>query len=159
MTNNDKTNMKANEIKEKLRSLNACIGAMEWSEGKTLEQIWAECPRGDWMLWLIYYAKVDKRLHTLAKGRCAETVIHLMKDHRSKDAVRAAIDFGNGLIDSYQLVAAYAAAYDAAAAAAAAAYEAAAAYDAAALNNNRLLTANICREVVTYELILKHLTE
>jgi hypothetical protein len=28
--------MKANEIKEKLRSLNACIGAMEWSEGKNI---------------------------------------------------------------------------------------------------------------------------
>jgi len=92
------------------------------------EDAWHNCPRGDWMLWIASKLQVDERILTLAKGKCAETVIHLM-NQRSKDAVKAAIAFGEGKInraelnkyiyaaaaaaaDSYAAYAAYAAAAD-----------------------------------------------
>jgi len=77
---------------------------------------------------------------TLAKGHCANTVRHLMKDERSIAAVDAAIAFGEGKISADELESAYAAAaYAAAVAAADAAY-------AAARKENQQLTADICRK-------------
>ena len=119
----------------KLERLSACKEAVLFSaKFKTPKEAWENCPRGDWMLWIASRLNVDKRLLTLAKGRCAETVLHLMRDQRSKDAVRAAIDFWEGRIDDEQLkiADAYVAAAEAADAYVAAAYAAAAAYVAAA---------------------------
>jgi len=122
----------------KLEKTGACREAILYvKEQENYVKAWQNCPRGDWMLWIAAKLKVDKRLLTLAKGKCAETVLHLMRDQRSKDAVRAAIDYGHGIISDEQLritdAAAYAAAaYTAAYAAYAAAYAAAAAYYAAA---------------------------
>ena len=105
---------------------------------KNYEEAWYNCSRGDWMLWIAAKLQIDKRLLTLTKGKCAATVLHLMKDKRSKKAVKAAIDYGHGLIGDEELKNAAYAAYDAAYAAYAAyasdaAYDAAyAAYDAAA---------------------------
>ena len=138
----------------RLESLNACRDAIIFSKQfKTPKEVWENCPRGDWMLWIAVKLKVNKRLLTLAKGKCAETVIHLMKDQRSKDAVKAAIDYGENRINDQELKIAYAAAYAAAADAAAAAYYAA---DAAARKNNQLLTANICRDILTKEVLLAY---
>ena len=126
----------------KLERLSACKEAVLFSaKFKTPKEAWENCPRGDWMLWIASRLNVDKRLLTLAKGRCAETVLHLMRDQRSKDAVRAAIDFWEGRIDDEQLK--IADAYVAAA-------EAADAYVADdARKQNQLATANICREILT----------
>ena len=190
----------------KLKKLDACKSAIEFSKGfKTYKEVWENCPRGDWMLWLASRLKIDKRLLTLAKGKCAQTVLHLMKDERSRNAVQAAINFGEGLItedelrtaadaaayaayaaDAYAADAAAAYAADAAADAAAAdayaadaaaadaaayaAYAAAAADDAAyaayaadaaaaaddAKKTNQLLTANICREILTEAVYAKY---
>ena len=75
------------------------------------------------MLWLAQKLGVDVRVLTLAKGLCANTVRHLMKDPRSVVAVDAAIAFGRGEMGEKELVvaadAAHAAAYAAAVAAAA----------------------------------------
>lgn len=43
------------------------------------------------------------RLLALASGKCAETVIHLINGERSVDAVKATIDYGNGLITKKEL--------------------------------------------------------
>ncbi|KKN76436.1 hypothetical protein LCGC14_0371220 [marine sediment metagenome] len=69
----------------------------------TPQKAWQASHSGDWMLWLAQRLNINKRLLTLAKGKCAETVLHLMKDDRSKAAINAAIDYGNGLIDDRQL--------------------------------------------------------
>lgn len=69
----------------------------------SFRNMWETCQRGDWLLWISSKLGVDKRVLTLAKGKCAETVIHLMKDERSRNAVQAAIDYGNGLISDKQL--------------------------------------------------------
>jgi hypothetical protein len=162
------------QVDQFLQEINACDIAREWAQGKTIEEVVIECHRGDWLLWLAYKIKADKRSLTLAKGKCAETVIGLMKDDRSRAAVKAAIDYGNGLISDDELkaaadaayaayaadsaYAAYAAAYAAADSAAdAAAYAAAdaAAYaaDSAARKNSQMQTADICREIIGNQII------
>jgi len=124
--------MESTKFKELLKNLNACNDAKEWASGKPWETIYTTCHRGDWLLWLFRRVNPkDKRALSLAKGHCAETVKHLMKDKRSIAAVEAAIDFGNNLITENELAASYAAAAAAYASYAAASYAAAAAADAA----------------------------
>ena len=155
-------------MKELLMKLNACPEAMEWVGNKSWEECYATCHIGDWLLWLFKRTNPDDlRLLTLAKGHCANTVRHLMKDERSLKAVDAAIAFGEGKISREELntsaaaasaaaAAAYtasAAAYAASAAAAsdAAAYVAYAAYAYAAKKENQQLTADICRKYLPIE--------
>ena len=152
-----------------------CTEAVEYrNKYKHFKNAWRYCPRGDWMLWLAYKAGVDKRTLTLAKALCAKTVIHLMKDERSVNAVNVAESYGRGnateeelniarnATDAYAVYAAAAYAADAAAAYAAAAYAvyaaaayAAAAYaaDAAARAKNQKQTADICREILTEQIL------
>jgi hypothetical protein len=124
-------------------SLNPCDNGRDYIDrfrlsNKSFKEAWNECPRGDWMLWLTSKINVDIHIISLAKGHCAKTVYHLMKDERSKDAVVAAINFSRNLITQDELNAAYTNAADAAADAAAyaadAAYAAANAANAAAAN-------------------------
>jgi hypothetical protein len=104
----------------------------------TFAEAWQHCPRGDWMLWIATKAGVDKRTLTLAKALCAKTVIHLMRDERSRKAVEVAEAYGCGKATDEELSAAAAAAADAAHAA-----------HAAARKKNRQATADICREILT----------
>lgn len=68
-------------IQEKLVELRACEDARKWAEGKTMQEIWDTCHRGDWMLWLwVRIYPDDLRTLTLAKGHCAATVLHLMPE-------------------------------------------------------------------------------
>jgi len=144
-------------MKELLQKLNACKDAIEWAGDKSWEECYATCHRGDWLLWLFKRTNPDDlQLLTLAKGRCANTVRHLMKDERSIKAVDAAIAFGEGKISRDELntaAAAADAAYAAADATYAAAYADAASADAAAFaafaaakKENQQLTADICRK-------------
>ena len=117
---------------------------------------WNNCHRGDWMLWLAEKLKVDDRKLTLAKGLCAKTVIHLMKDERSKKAIKIAIDYGKGKLTKKELIEAAAAIFDSNVAAYADAVTAifdsnVAAYASAAdaISKNRGKTANICRKILT----------
>ena len=162
-------------MKELLIKLKACSEAREWAENKSWEEIYNTCHRGDWLLWLFKKTNPDDlQLLTLAKGHCANTVRHLMKDERSIKAIDVAIAFGEGKATREELdnaavdAAADAAAYAAAAAAAAAdaaaadaaayatAYAAtyAAAYAAtyAAKKHNQQLTADICRMYLPIEI-------
>ena len=101
-------------MKELLIKLGACKEAKEWAGDKTWEEIYNTCRRGDWLLWLFQRTNPnDLQLLTLAKGHCANTVRHLMKDERSIKAVDAAIAFGEGRISKAELDDAAAAADDA----------------------------------------------
>jgi hypothetical protein len=169
-------------MKELLISLNACDPAMGFARGKSWREIFETCHRGDWLLWLFSKTKSqseeDFALLTIAKGHCANTVRHLMKDERSIKAVDASINYSGNRVDldaAAAAAAAYAAAYAdayaadaasyAAAAAAADAYAAddayaaaaaadayAAAYaDAYARKKNRKDTADIVRQYIPIE--------
>ena len=136
-------------FKELLIELRACSEAREWAEDKTIEQVVEQCHRGDWLLWLARKVDIGLQPLKLAKGHCANTVRHLMKDERSIKAVDIAIAFGEGKATREELEAA-AAAY-AAAADDAAAYAAADAYAEAAVyakKENQIQTANICRKYI-----------
>ena len=86
-------------IDKLLKRLVACPEAREWAKGKTWAEIYSTCERGDWMLWLFVRTNPrNKRLRTLAAGRCANTVRHLMTDPQSVAGVDAAIAYGEGRI-------------------------------------------------------------
>ncbi len=147
-------------FKELLIKLDACEEAREWARDMPIEEIVSTCHRADWLLWLAKKVDVDLRLRTLAKGHCANTVRHLMKDERSLNAVDVAIAFGEGKATREELDAAAAAAADAAdaayaAVAAAAAAAAADAANAAAYAANRQQAADICRQYIGEALIEK----
>jgi len=129
-------------MKTEIEKFSPCEEALVFRKKyKTFMGAWNNCPRGDWMLWIAQRLDVDIRVLTLAKGYCVKTVIHLMKDQRSKDAIEAAIAFGRNRINESQLKTAYAAA--------AYAYAAAdAAYAYAAADAARTSTLAACAEIV-----------
>ena len=154
-------------MKTEIERFSPCADAIAFRKKyKTFRGAWNACPRGDWMLWIAQKLDVDIRTLTLAKGYCAKTVIKLMKDQRSKDAVKAAIDFGRGKIDKNELIkAAYAAAYAAYAAHAAhaaahaatyAAYAAHAAADAAAYAAYAAYAAHAAADAAAYAAYAAH---
>ena len=124
-----------------LKRYNACDEGYAYSERFNNPITWWNgFERGDWMLWVLSRL-IDRkneaalRKLTLAKALCAKTVLHLMDDERSREAVEVAEKYGSGNATREELCisasAAYAAAetaaYAATAAAAAAAYAAASA--------------------------------
>lgn len=130
------------KVSEKLRAMGACAGegdAVPWAEAqeaqgvKTLAELWAVCPRGDWMLWLAARLSPDAREMEAVAWACA----HLAEsyaaaaDDAAYDAAADAYaaDAAASRSAFFASCAAFAAADDAAAAAAAvtAAYDAAAA--------------------------------
>ena len=137
------------QFKDLLIELNACENAIDWVGDKTIEQALADSQRGDWLLWLAKKLDLPLNKLTLAKARCAKTVIHLMKDQRSIDAVNVAERFGLDECTIEELnTAATDAAYAAAYAAYAAAYAADASYAAATKIKNRKQTSDICIEIL-----------
>ena len=82
----------------------ACPTFLSWAGTQPdLETLWASCHRGDWLLWLAEALEVDHRKIIMTNALCAHTVIHLMKDKRSRDAVRAAFLYGRGKITRDEL--------------------------------------------------------
>ena len=81
-------------FKELLIDINACEEARLWASDRTIEEVLRDSWRGDWLLWLAKKLDLPLNKLTLAKARCAKTVIHLMKDQRSIDAVNIAEKFG-----------------------------------------------------------------
>jgi hypothetical protein len=128
---------------------NPCIKSIEFrNQYPDFQSAWNACPRGDWMLWIASKLNIDEKVLILAKGLCANTVRHLMKNENSLKAIDTAIAFGNGFIPKEELQLSYAAAA-AAYAADAATYSAAYSAAADAEKENQLKTANICREILT----------
>jgi len=97
-------------LQELLKSLDACQGAREWAGDMTIEEVVKKCHRGDWLIWLAQKIGIELRPLTLATALCAKTVLCLMKDKRSVNAVEVAERFGRGEVTKEELNAAYAAA-------------------------------------------------
>jgi hypothetical protein len=126
-------------LQTQLSRIGACQVAVEWAgEYKTLQEAWAACDRGDWMLWLCgkMVGKEGWPTHqaiVLAACDCAELALPFCEKRYPDDArVRNCLAVtrqwaaGNAAIEAVKVAgwAAYAAAYYAAADAADAAYAA-----------------------------------
>ena len=148
-----------NEFRQLLVNLGACSEGLKFAKNLNWQQVYTQCRRGDWLLWLFARANPDNlQLLTLAKGHCAATVIFLMKDERSRKAVEVAILFGEGKATREELNAAAADAANANAnananadaAAAYAAADAAAAYAAAYAADAAYAAANASAAYAAY---------
>ena len=120
-------------MKFEIEKFNACkeyiVFRKNYPDFKTA---WENCPRGDWMLWIAKKLNVDLLKLTTAKALCANTVRHLMMDDRSIEAVEVAILFGQGKASREELNAAAAA---------------------AAKKKNQQETADICRKILTEDVL------
>ena len=124
-------------MKINITKFNPCDDGLEYYNSQPdFETAWNNCPRGDWMLWMAKRMDVDVKILTLAKGLCANTVRHFMKDERSIAAVDAAIAFGKDQITKEELQPVYAAAY--------------ATYIAAAANADAYVAADYAAYVAAY---------
>ena len=131
-------------MKFEIEKFNACKESIVFRKNyPDFKTAWENCPRGDWMLWIAKKLNVDLLKLTTAKALCANTVRNLMRDERSTKAIDVAILFGQGKASREELDAAYAA-YTAAAADAAAAY---------AKRKNQQETADICRRILTEDVL------
>ena len=55
------------KLRDIVRKGVACDEAVAWAEGKSWREIYANCPRGDWLLWLFVRVNPDAvRERTLA---------------------------------------------------------------------------------------------
>lgn len=86
------------QFQKRLKQLGSCSESRIWAKELTAKEAWEQCERGDWLLWWATKENVSLNLIMIAKGKVAETVMHLMNDERSKKAVQCAIDFGEGKI-------------------------------------------------------------
>lgn len=151
------------KVKRILKQLNVCDPALEWAEDKSPKEAWETCIRGDWLLWIAERLHVDEKKLFLTKALVAHRVIHLMKDSRSRNAVRAVFLYGRGKLSKKELDDAYAAAADATVIVTADAPTATATAAAVADENiyrivrqeSLLKSANICRKILTDEVFKK----
>ena len=136
-------------FQSKLRAMHACGEAIRWVGDRDLETAWAQCHKGNWMLWLAARVPIDHKLIVLAACDCAneawpycddDTLTAVMLcDHITREWCEGRADIEDvraarecAYAADAAAYAAYAAAYAAAAAAAAYAAAAYAAADAAA---------------------------
>jgi hypothetical protein len=126
-------------LRDHLVRLTACPEAVDWAGDKSVAQAWAECERGDWMLWLAGRVMTDRRPVVLAACDCAESAaIHWTDDTATAClwAIDAARRWARSETDTDEVRAAAAtsaaASYDATSATAAAAAASASAASASA---------------------------
>ena len=67
--------MSNQRLKALLKRLGACSEALEWLGNRDLETAWAECERGDYLLWATAEIGVERALIVRASARCAETAL------------------------------------------------------------------------------------
>lgn len=85
--------MNNEQLLSRLEDLNAQYEFIDWVADKrySLVEVWRNCHRGDWMLWLAYQRDIDKRLLMAAKVQCAQLAQFLIKDIRFIEALKLAI--------------------------------------------------------------------
>jgi len=101
------------------RKLHACESAMNWLEenkNKTIEELYASCDRGDWLLWLFAKLEIDRKVLVLAACDCAEIVLKYIPEgeDRPRIAIETARKWCRGEATLEEVKFAACAAYDAA---------------------------------------------
>jgi hypothetical protein len=124
------------DVLRQMRKHGAILAWVVARRNRTLDDLWAECQHGYWMLWLASCLGVDRRLTVLAACDCAESVLSYIPagEERPRRAIESARRWARGEATVDEVRAAAGAAYDAAYAVerAAAAYASIAAHEAAA---------------------------
>jgi len=67
--------MNNQSLVEFLRKNHACRESLKWLEGRDLTQAWAECERGDWLLWHAAKAGIDRKRLVMAACACARLAL------------------------------------------------------------------------------------
>jgi hypothetical protein len=65
---------KGQSFRSKLIRMRACSDGREWVGYKSLRCFWNTAERGDWMLWLAWYAGVDRKLICRATCACVRLI-------------------------------------------------------------------------------------
>ena len=134
-------------IEALLRVLYACQEVRDWATGKTLQEAWTTCDRGDWMLWLCARMIGQPGWPThqevvLAACACAAEALRYVDEGetRPREAIRITRLWCRGRATIGQVRTA---------AHAASAAASAAADGAAAQTRSRLVSARIVRKMLT----------
>jgi hypothetical protein len=113
--------MNATDCMKLLRTLHACEDVRKWAEGKALAQVWAECHRGDWLLWLCGKMADKEGWPTreelvVAACACAERSLKYVRtgEERPRIAIETARRWAQGQAKISEVRAAADAAYSAA---------------------------------------------
>lgn len=125
-----------------LDELDACSFAREWANGKTIEQIVAECHIGEWLLWLGEKVEVDQRKLILTFAYCANTIRNLLQPQHI-DAIDKVINDGV-FIENIRMLKTIALSTD---------VYVRVRHSSDARAENRMLTADICRKYIGQEII------
>lgn len=89
---------------EKLSKLRACGHAIRFAQNfDSIEETLRNCNEGEYIFWLAGRIGVNKYKLIFAQSLCAEMIIRLMKDKRSKKAIRIAKEYGRGEISEKKL--------------------------------------------------------
>jgi hypothetical protein len=90
-------------LSDVLRTMGACYDRSfaQWVEARpdsTLDELWDECPRGDWMLWIAARAGCDQRSVVHAACDCAESVLAYIPagEERPRRAIEVARRWARG---------------------------------------------------------------
>ncbi len=110
-------------IAQHLRELGACASAVDWVGDRDPATAWAECPRGDWLLWVAGRLGADRRTLVLAACACARDALRFVPSGETRPlaAIETAERWVRGEASIRDVRAAAAAAADARAAASSAA--------------------------------------
>jgi len=74
-----------------LVSIGAHTEAIEWAGNRrTLKQVWADCPRADWLIWVALKAGVARRIAVRAACDCVRTTLCYVP--KGEDRPRLAIE-------------------------------------------------------------------
>ena len=82
--------MNAAELKKWLTSNYACTESLEWLSDRDLDTAWAECPRGDWLLWLTAKAGIDRKRLVMSACSTAREALRFVPE--GEDRPRIAIE-------------------------------------------------------------------
>lgn len=87
------------DLSDRARALGACPDAVKWLDGRTDPvAAWQECPRGDWMIWIIGKSGVSRQEVVLLACSCARLALpHVLKgEDRPRLALEAAEGWARG---------------------------------------------------------------
>jgi hypothetical protein len=62
-------------IAVELEDLGACDEAVEWVGARDAIEAWNDCPRGDWLLWILGKLEADRKRLVLCAHECIEAAV------------------------------------------------------------------------------------